>query len=202
VPANANFCGHCGIRIKDTVNSSASPFEMLPTAPPGISPQSLPASNPLPASNVVTPLSEEQLASAQTPSAAASTPAMNTSSSRDSASPQSPQSPSRGATLLHIRTNTVIPLQPTQSLFQIGKANDKYPPDIDLSSYPDAEVVSRVHARLRRQGNHYQLEDMGSSNGTFINGAALPRDDYQILQDGDRLSFGKGELVAFIFRFE
>jgi hypothetical protein len=33
--------------------------------------------------------------------------------------------------------------------------------------------VSRRHARLTRQGNSYLLEDLGSTNGTFVNGSRV-----------------------------
>jgi pSer/pThr/pTyr-binding forkhead associated (FHA) protein len=32
-----------------------------------------------------------------------------------------------------------------------------------------AQAVSRNHAKLRRVGDGYEIEDMGSSNGTFVN---------------------------------
>jgi pSer/pThr/pTyr-binding forkhead associated (FHA) protein len=49
--------------------------------------------------------------------------------------------------------------------------------------------VSSSHARLLRQGAAYQLEDLGSTNGTFVNGQRL--DAPRMLQDGDVVKFGK-----------
>ena len=37
---------------------------------------------------------------------------------------------------------------------------------------PDMRV-SRQHARLRRENGHWQLEDLGSNNGTFVNGSRI-----------------------------
>ncbi len=47
---------------------------------------------------------------------------------------------------------------------------------------PDRQI-SRVHARLRRGEEGFELEDLASKNGTHINGAALKGS--QLLQDGD-----------------
>jgi hypothetical protein len=47
---------------------------------------------------------------------------------------------------------------------------------------PDRQV-SRQHARLRRGENGFEVEDLGSKNGTHVNGA--PVDRPRALQDGD-----------------
>jgi len=52
--------------------------------------------------------------------------------------------------------------------------------------------VSRRHAELRRDGDRWILVDLGSTNGTLVNGKAIK--EHQ-LSDGDRLTFGKSELV-------
>jgi predicted component of type VI protein secretion system len=45
--------------------------------------------------------------------------------------------------------------------------------------------VSRHHARIRLDGEWYVLEDLGSKNGTFLNGQELH--EPHVLQDGDEI---------------
>ncbi len=52
--------------------------------------------------------------------------------------------------------------------------------------------VSRRHAELRRDGSNWVLVDLGSTNGTLVNGK-LARE--QALSDGDKLTFGTSELM-------
>lgn len=58
----------------------------------------------------------------------------------------------------------------------------------------DAEV-SRQHARITRTPGGYVLEDLGSTNGTFVNGERLttPR----ILNPGDLIAFGETVTITF-----
>src|SRR5512147_592856 len=58
----------------------------------------------------------------------------------------------------------------------------------------DAEV-SRRHARLTFQGGKYVLEDLGSTNGTFVNGQRLagPR----VLKPGEVVQFGEQIMLVF-----
>jgi pSer/pThr/pTyr-binding forkhead associated (FHA) protein len=48
--------------------------------------------------------------------------------------------------------------------------------------------VSRQHARIMRQGDLVTIEDMGSTNGTFVNGVRLT--DPHTLADGNVISLG------------
>ncbi|MFF3558734.1 FHA domain-containing protein [Streptomyces sp. NPDC002574] len=56
----------------------------------------------------------------------------------------------------------------------------------------DGEGISRRHAAMNRAGSHVVLADLGSTNGTFLNGDRLmaPRP----LRDGDRVRIGHVEL--------
>ena len=65
-------------------------------------------------------------------------------------------------------------------------------PDVDLDSDDPEAKVSRRHARITRRGGQYFIEDLGSTNGTFINrGRRLLPGDRQPLNDGDEIIIGK-----------
>jgi len=53
--------------------------------------------------------------------------------------------------------------------------------------------VSRRHARIAREGAHYWLDDIGSSNGTWVNGARVTQRTR--LSIGDRIQVGSTILV-------
>lgn len=75
-------------------------------------------------------------------------------------------------------------------------ASDK--PDIDLTPFGALEKgVSRTHAAIERSEDTLTLIDIGSSNGTFLNGQKLIPDQPRVLRDGDEIRLGK--LVAHIY---
>ncbi len=102
--------------------------------------------------------------------------------------------------LLHLQTNTTIDIPPQLQVIHLGKPNDLVAPDIDVSSFPCAEVVSRVHANIRLEDENYYIEDVGSANGTYINHNVLAKGNRHLLNSGDRIGLGKGDLVTFIFQ--
>lgn len=53
--------------------------------------------------------------------------------------------------------------------------------------------ISRIHARITRQGESYFVEDMGSTNGTYVNGAQII--GRQALNNGDKIGVGQTVLV-------
>jgi diguanylate cyclase (GGDEF)-like protein len=55
----------------------------------------------------------------------------------------------------------------------------------------DADSVSRKHARIERFGGGHKMVDLGSTNGTYVNGVRIKE---QILKDGDRIGIGKALL--------
>lgn len=58
----------------------------------------------------------------------------------------------------------------------------------------DAALVSRVHCRFTlSEANELELEDLGSTNGTFVNGRKVIK---AMLNDGDKLTIGRVEFVV------
>ena len=53
---------------------------------------------------------------------------------------------------------------------------------------PDSDMVSRQHCRLRVTDNEAFLTDLGSRNGTLVNGVLILR--MQRLYHGDQVQFG------------
>jgi pSer/pThr/pTyr-binding forkhead associated (FHA) protein len=107
---------------------------------------------------------------------------------------------SNRATLFHIQTNLAMELPAAMTVIHIGKPNDRVPPDIDVSGFPNSEIVSRIHADIRVEADAFYLEDMGSSNGTYVNNAPLPPGNRHRLRTGDRIALGKGDKVSFLFQ--
>ncbi|HKP45391.1 MAG TPA: FHA domain-containing protein [Pyrinomonadaceae bacterium] len=77
---------------------------------------------------------------------------------------------------------------------QIGRwdADGGVFPDVDLDSDDPEAKVSRRHARIIYRDGQYFLEDLGSTNGTFVNrGKRLLPGTRQVLNDGDEIIVGK-----------
>ena len=65
-------------------------------------------------------------------------------------------------------------------------------PGLDLDAFdPDAKI-SRRHARILSRDASFFIEDLGSTNGTFVNrGRRLLPGSPQVLTDGDEIIVGK-----------
>jgi hypothetical protein len=65
-------------------------------------------------------------------------------------------------------------------------------PDIDLTPYGAIiQGVSRRHLMIIKEGNLLKVADLGSTNGTFLNGVRLQPRQPRLLRTGDRLSLGQ-----------
>jgi pSer/pThr/pTyr-binding forkhead associated (FHA) protein len=64
-------------------------------------------------------------------------------------------------------------------------------PEIDLSGPPMDPGISRLHAMLLpAPDGSWALLDLGSANGTLVNGREVPAGDLIPLRDGDRINLG------------
>jgi len=58
--------------------------------------------------------------------------------------------------------------------------------------------ISRAHARIRAETNRAWVEDLGSRNGTFVNGARISEPTE--LRNGDKIQVGRGTVLRFGFQ--
>ena len=216
VQADASFCGQCGHSLANQPTVPASPSPEDPpvpltstetaagealsstAAPDLVEPDPLIVPDPLP--NVPPPPLPADPVPENIPTAVdiysePSTPPPAV----EILAPQT-QIQSLSARLLHVQTDTVMELPVGLEVLHIGKPNDRIPPNLDVSGFPESEIVSRVHANLRIEGDVYYIEDVGSSNGTYINNLPLASGNRHRLRPGDRIALGKGDKVSFIFQ--
>lgn len=202
VQSDASFCGQCGFNLKAAnlsgSESSADPLAGNSTTAPEFD---------IP--DLVEPdlLVEPEPLSAPDPNSPAPTAPPPQPTPEANPAPQPAKSPetqtqlqTQTVNLLHVQTNSLLELPQHLTLIHIGKPNDRIPPDIDVSGFPDSEIVSRVHADIRVEGDAYYIEDAGSSNGTYINNMPLPAGNRHRLRSGDRIALGKGDKVSFLFQ--
>jgi serine/threonine protein kinase len=80
----------------------------------------------------------------------------------------------------------------SRSPMLLGRASEAegYQPDFDMTFYDEGDYVSRRHARITKGQSGYFVTDLGSSNGTTVNGRALSPNRAQLLRNGDRVKVG------------
>jgi hypothetical protein len=101
--------------------------------------------------------------------------------------------------LLSVATNINIrlPAQPEILLGRTDPERDVYP-DVDLSEQGSASnSVSRRHARLLVQGGQVFVEDLNSTNSTYLNRQRIPPGQRFLLNPGDELRLGGVVLVYY-----
>ncbi|ACK65513.1 FHA domain containing protein [Rippkaea orientalis PCC 8801] len=198
VLSNATFCGQCGASLQ-TVGSATVPSSPPPPPPPFAAMMAQMPPDPW----ATFPMS------APPPYRDIEEPSTEPASTQLSPPPPPPNEPStvgftqiqvQKASLFHVQTETHLELPQGLEVIHIGKPNPKIPPDIDISGFPHADIVSRIHADIRVEGDGFYIEDVGSSNGTYINHKSLPHGNRHRLRSGDRISLGKGDLVTLIFQ--
>jgi pSer/pThr/pTyr-binding forkhead associated (FHA) protein len=223
VQADAAFCGQCGYNLHAT-----APVAVAPTVAPEIPLEVEPLTTPDPLLELLqpnalgiggTPSSQSAASSSQPSTELAVPPESSTPPppaiaspplEEPKAAPPEPVAPARNvgktqlqqvtARLVHVQSDRQIELPQSLSVIHIGKSNDRIPPDIDVSGFTNSEVVSRIHADIRVEGDAHYIEDVGSSNGTYINNLPLLPGNRHRLRAGDRISLGKGDMVTFLFQ--
>lgn len=70
----------------------------------------------------------------------------------------------------------------------IGRSSDN---DVII----DNKLASRHHAIIQRIKDSFYLKDIGSTNGTHLNGQLISVDTYVKLHKGDRISIGSDSFI-------
>ena len=98
--------------------------------------------------------------------------------------------------LMDMDVNAQFPL-PADNEITIGRVDPHrgIRPDIDLSKFDPASRISRRHARITSRSGQFYVEDLGSANGTFVNGRTRlkPQEPYPLV-NGDVIKFGETTL--------
>ncbi len=98
--------------------------------------------------------------------------------------------------VMDMDTEAHFPLVPEDEIM-IGRLDPHrgIRPDVDLARYDPASRISRRHARITTRGHQFFIEDLGSANGTVINGRTRlkPQEPYP-LANGDVVKIGETTL--------
>lgn len=86
-------------------------------------------------------------------------------------------------------THLLGPDKGKRELFEVDKISIGRSPDNSLSFGDDARRVSSHHAEVIRRGDQYVLHDLGSTNGTMVNGRRIVASE---IHHDDLIEFGAG----------
>jgi hypothetical protein len=84
--------------------------------------------------------------------------------------------------------------------YLLGRADPKQEvnPDVDLGPFNGQQLgVSRKHALLQTDPYGLTVIDLGSTNGTLVNGKIIAANSAQRLKDGDEIRLGKLALNVY-----
>lgn len=114
---------------------------------------------------------------------------------------EAPAAPSNSWLSLHLMdSGKILPLA-SRNEFTLGRLSEGQPimPDIDLTPYQAyASGVSRLHAVVKRDANRVMVMDLGSSNGTYLNGRRLNPHTEEALNHGDIVALGKLKIQVLL----
>jgi Ca-activated chloride channel family protein len=108
-------------------------------------------------------------------------------------------SPGIGLCLVVAGTGAALPL-PQQGEVLIGRADPRImlQPDVDLGPHSgEKDGVSRRHARLRCGPGEYLLEDLQSTNGTYVNDVPVTPGQPVPVHTGDVIKLGQMTLIFY-----
>lgn len=109
-----------------------------------------------------------------------------------------PQAPPPPRWMLRHASGSEYPLRPGLGELLVGRPDPVTgtTPDVNLGALDTIRTLSRRHAKLLFEGSNVLLrEEVGVTNGTFVNGQRLRTGIAHPLKPGDAVRFGKIELT-------
>jgi hypothetical protein len=116
--------------------------------------------------------------------------------------PPSPAAPvAQNLALRVVLSGQVLLLEPERGEFLVGRPDPVtgIQPEINLGPFDTTRTLSRRHAKILKEGGLYFVrEEVGTTNGTFVNGERIKTGAAVPLKPGNKLRFGsiEVELIA------
>lgn len=173
---SSRFCDECGSRL--AASAAIEAFQQNQEVPPYVPPQS--------ASSIQTPAGVTSLGVPPVP--------LESGPVGGGADMVKSSGPSHAALFVERGDfpGTEFRLVNDESTIGRWDADNGIFPDVDLDTHDSDAKVSRRHARIIRNNGSYFIEDLGSTNGTYVNrGRRLLPGSPQLLNDGDEVIVGK-----------
>lgn len=108
--------------------------------------------------------------------------------------------PSKGLVLINLENGQPIAIQ-KEKVFILGRVSAEIKtrePLVDLTQFDALSLgISRVHLMIRQTKDGYQVMDLESSNGSWLeNQRLVPKQSYPI-ESGDRIRIGRLNILVF-----
>jgi hypothetical protein len=85
-----------------------------------------------------------------------------------------------------------VPVAEVVTIGRVSDIPDDSRPDVDLSPFGAGDKgVSRKHIKIKRKNILVYVADLGSTNGTLLNGRRLIPNAERLLRNGDELQLGR-----------
>jgi pSer/pThr/pTyr-binding forkhead associated (FHA) protein len=107
--------------------------------------------------------------------------------------------PSKGIILINLEDGQPVAMQEKEA-FILGRASSEIKtqvPLVDLTSLGLDYGISRTHALIRQTKSGYEITDLNSSNGTWLeNERLVPQKSYQV-ESGNRVRMGRLNVLVY-----
>jgi hypothetical protein len=180
------YCEHCGAPLEQ---EAAQPHEAVDPVAAAASAQ---------AQSILDSLNASDQAPAQSAAPAEAAPAEAAPTEAPEEQPAAEQpaaAPSAQAPALSLVFPDGSSFAVSADVTNVGRSDvaQNWHPELDLIPFgggaPDLGV-SRHQALIQRDGTNFSIIDVGSTNGTFVNGKVLAYNKPVELHDGDAIAFG------------